>query len=885
MSISYGEDKYIWSFSNNYTAGKKEFKLAVSKDFFSLYNNLINNKSKNIKFSDFNVFDIQEQIEEQYQTRNIVFSEFIDFTNLVVKNSNISQDKVHFSKGLFPYYENINLLLGPSTYEDFTLVLNNPNTEGYVFDNSVPSREVILQSKVISAGIYDNNIQFSLRFPYYQALFEYNVENINSDFGFNQEFKIYPKTSDTDSLNFALDTVFAKDTLNWEWSPGEELKVSSNIEYSKTPDTISLMNYQYAYMFIEDRKINLEYKNVINEGRPLNIEHDLSDISYYGKLDMEFFYGLEELNPLSFENSTEFSSHFNYQTLVFAPTKYDLNFEFVPSKEDSETVNYEFKNVYETSDIVNIESYIEIYKDYPLQSEFFVDKVNKKINFEFKNVYVDDYNINLESNVDKLIKLYDLDVEYNMDTLWKDYRVDFEFKNVYMEDFSIDIESNVPEIKKQVPINIESLVFANTTANVNFEVLRFQEKTVNVQSYVIPLTYKDTNIQINIRAFIKSPLNFEANVPELPGTTPIDFESKAEIKKDYNLNIESNIPELWKIYKSEIEVNVYNIYKETSIDLEYKNIRIDEDTIDFESKTVINSNTNINLESYVEIDKNYGLSLQYVTSLPYDIGVDFESKTEIETDIQMEIEYNLSALKKDYGINLESYIEIEKDYAFNFEAFVNEVSKHFHFEFDVLDLVYYVISKGYNILPWCYSDGTGFWDVSSNKNWNKTEDITTIESGLLNQLQEKGLTIPELIQYSDKNLDAFGIFIPGKSKNINIQNDILYFEAKEDFTLVLGKKKKENLEVVELKKGNNLVIYDGIFQANNIPTFDIIREQILNEYNYCSIWKQDDGVWKTIKGVENHDMYFVKNIDSQDQPIPFVLMINVSNDCSYTVVR
>ena len=257
MSISYGEDKYTWSFNNNYTAGKKEFNLAVSKDFFSLYNNLINDRSKHIKFSDFIYFDIQDQVDEQLKTRNIVFSESIDFTNLMIKNSNISQDKVHFSKGLFPYYENINLLLESSTYEDFVGVLNNPNTEGYIFDNSVPSREVILQSKVISAGINDNNIQFSLRFPYYQALFEYNVENINTDFNFNQEFKVFPKTPDTDKLNFALDTVFAKDTLNWEWSPGEELKVSSNIEFGKTPDTITLMNYQYAYMFIEDRKLNL----------------------------------------------------------------------------------------------------------------------------------------------------------------------------------------------------------------------------------------------------------------------------------------------------------------------------------------------------------------------------------------------------------------------------------------------------------------------------------------------------------------------------------------------------------------------------------------------------------------------------------------------------
>ena len=114
---------------------------------------------------------------------------------------------------------------------------------------------------------------------------------------------------------------------------------------------------------------------------------------------------------------------------------------------------------------------------------------------------------------------------------------------------------------------------------------------------------------------------------------------------------------------------------------------------------------------------------------------------------------------------------------------------------------------------------------------------------------------------------------------------ILYFESDDDYTLVLGKKKKSNSEIINLKKGNNLLIYDGEFNIKNIPAFNIIREQINNFYNYCSIWDQERGFWKTIKGLENHDLYFTKNIEYQEQPIPYILVINVSDDCSFEISR
>lgn len=864
MTIIYGPDLYQWSFNNNYR-NKKDINFSYSEDFF--FNNLLEKKV------------------DEFQDFKLNFSDSFEFVNLFNEQYVLKDEKLYFSKGIFPYYENMNLLTGDSTYADFVDKLQNLNVDSYWFDNSIPSKDVLIQSRVISYNTDQSNVQFSLRLPIYSLDFEYNINKFNRSFEFNNEFNYFPKTEDTQGLNFGSDIVFSTNVLNWEWSPGKSMNVSQNFEFSKIPGQIYLTNFEFFMGFYYEKVTNFEYKNIYIIDNNLNLEMQMDEISKFGKLQLEYLYGLESIEPINFETTTEFSGHLNFQTLVFAQTFNNINFEFVKVQIDNDKLNYEYKSVFETVSEINFESYIEIWKDYNLNNEYYIDKTDRKLNFEYKNVYIEDYNFNVEIDVNELWKNYSVNFETNAYEIWKDYNNNFEFKNIVIDNYTNNFESNITEIKTNEFVNFESLVYAETKYKFNFEVLRFEEKKVNVQSYVVPLKYKDTIIQINVNAFALPELPFEVNVPELPGSRNINLESYIEIEKEYNFNFENNIPNIWKDVKVELEVNVDEIYKDENINYEFKSVFYNNDNVNFESKTVIDSDTNINFESYVEIDKNFELTLEYIAELPFNLGIDFESKTVIDSKTQLEIEYAVESLRKEYNFNIESYIEIDKNYSFNIEAFVNEVSKHFHFEFDVLDLVYYVISKGYNILPWSYSDGTGFWDINSNKNWNKNDIITTMETGLLNQLRDKNISIPDLIQYSDKNLDSFGIFIPGKSKDINIQDNILYFESDDDYTLVLGKKKKSNTEIVNIKKGNNLLIYDGEYNSNNLPTFDIIREQINNFYNYCSVWDQEKGIWKTIKGIENHNLFFTKNIETQEQPIPYILMINVSEDCSFEIRR
>ena len=162
----------------------------------------------------------------------------------------------------------------------------------------------------------------------------------------------------------------------------------------------------------------------------LNLEMQMDEISKFGKLQLEYLYGLESIEPINFEITTEFSGHLNFQTLIFAQTFNNINFEFVKVQIDNDKLNYEYKSVFETNDSLSLESYTEIWKDYNLNNEYYIDKTDRKLNFEYKNVYMEDYNFNVEIDVNELWKNYSVNFETNAYEIWKDYNNNFEFKNI-----------------------------------------------------------------------------------------------------------------------------------------------------------------------------------------------------------------------------------------------------------------------------------------------------------------------------------------------------------------------------------------------------------------------------------------------------------------------
>ena len=111
MAIIYGPDLYQWSFNNNYQNKKqKESKLQYSVDYG--FNNKKKDEIETLILSDF----------------NLQYSNHFDFFNSYNNDNVLDESKLRFSAGIFPYYENIHLLLDDSsTYDDFFFKLHKLN--------------------------------------------------------------------------------------------------------------------------------------------------------------------------------------------------------------------------------------------------------------------------------------------------------------------------------------------------------------------------------------------------------------------------------------------------------------------------------------------------------------------------------------------------------------------------------------------------------------------------------------------------------------------------------------------------------------------------------------------------------------------------------------
>ena len=73
-----------------------------------------------------------------------------------------------------------------------------------------------------------------------------------------------------------------------------------------------------------------------------------------------------------------------FQTLVFSKTYSNANFEFVKVLPGDIDYNFEYKSIFVDTENINFESYTEIWKDYKLNTEFYIDKTDRKLDIFFQ---------------------------------------------------------------------------------------------------------------------------------------------------------------------------------------------------------------------------------------------------------------------------------------------------------------------------------------------------------------------------------------------------------------------------------------------------------------------------------------------------------------------
>lgn len=115
---------------------------------------------------------------------------------------------------------------------------------------------------------------------------------------------------------------------------------------------------------------------------------------------------------------------------------------------------------------------------------------------------------------------------------------------------------------------------------------------------------------------------------------------------------------------------------------------------------------------------------------------------------------------------------------------------------------------------------------------------------------------------------------------------ILYYEnLDEEYSVVMGKRKREPTEVVTLNKGENLIIYDGLYSIKDLPMFNSkIKNQIEDYLDNVQVYDQRKGTWQTLIN-QDHPLYFEQEVDGTLQLMPFILNIKVTDTCTFVINR
>ena len=959
--------------------------------------------SQQFKF-DSNYFMSQSDYISQYNLQASATQEFNNSKEKVVKLPELIP-----SSGIFPFSDMLGYMASDGTsYEDIESVIGDLTKEYYWFDNSVPNKDHLLQTRLVPVTTDQNNMMFSIRSPRVYGQLEFNISGINSFVTTNIEF-------DTYDSNF---------TTPFEYWISEEKIGSCDYELDIVPGFSYLSNLELSVGKPLYDNINLEIDFVFTETMPTDLEIDVSGINvslsmpfeflgymdmdtildleleidgYVRRAELETFISVETDRPINLE--TQMVWHTEALTNIEASTRFEIRpnigIEMYPILTENLPTSLEFKvaemsypmnlechfvyrediettleadlsiNVDKYTDIevdmsieidryTNLE-YIFVYnEDFSADVEVYVHSINRDLPVTLETLIYTDYEetLGLELAIPKVYNAYSqlklipfgyghnsnqvkvlakqfsfLGLEYeiaklshdsNVDletglviessryidmetaiSIEKDYitdmevdianinikgTADIEYKTVFQEDVSMDIEVD-PVIDRDNLLTMETLIYTYYDQGVQLETMIPEIYSAYSQVHVVPFGYGNSLGQVNLIAKQSMYLGIEYNIPELPKDAILPIETDVRINVDKLVDIEAD----WSIekdYTTNVEANISSIDKEYTLPIEYRTFFNGEWSTNIEVDTKVETDRVVDVEVDTSIEIDRSINIETLVYRAVDRYANIEVDTSIEADKELAIELLIDNLWVEHNISIETFIGISESIPIDVEYVIDRMAHKLGLEIDILDLVYYYVRKGHNIVPWLYSDGKGNWDNMVDRNWDKLNtDSTGIVNGLFDQLNDKTIMLPDTVQISDSKQKTFATVIRDVvGEELAISNSFLYYEnVDEEHILVLGKKGSNDSYTEELNIGVNLCIYQGSHTSG--PTFmNSIYPQIENEFEYVSIWNQVTGEWTTItKSMTDvdHELYFYMEVDEVMQPMPYVMAISVTSNCSY----
>jgi len=817
----------------------------------------------------------------QRRTINVVYSPVYSYNSNA--NAILSKPTLSYSSGTVPYEEVvIELNREDSTYEDIVNMLSNIDTIGYYwFDSSIPSYKQKLQAFVVPTDTINDNWQFSIQFPYIDTNIEFEVVEVSKQYDVSLELDFYPPVIDTYINNIEFTTSFYDYIITLEWGTGVPTTYGISVETEVLPDWLNITSTEFVVGLDTDIDINFESSLKPSLHAMCDIEYDMLYTTLYSKLNIEFMHVYIDDYTVNFEHNMPLESN-NLLTLEYVgrvSNNVNINLEYIFSYEAMYNTNIEFTNIVIDNYTIDIEADIRTAVSRYIDTEFFVSTADKRVNIEWARVYHEVYTTDIEydTEINKAIVL-DITSAISINELLVQ---NIEWKRVYTALEYPNMEYDVYEVNKENELSLEWLGFTDIMFSLDIEFLKMYDTKVYYQTYVIPLDYHGDNLQVKILATYEAILGFEVDIPFISKTDIISSEFTVEINDLRIVDIEVYIPNISIVktldieYDSSIEkVNVTNI--ETIV--VYEDIA---DPLNFEVFTDIDIDNIVNIEMVVtSINKIEELTIEVVTSQDDDYVINTEFAIYINAIETIDAEFTIDSFILDADIGIEIDTAINLDYELSLEAYIHTVSKRIDFEFDVLDLVYYVITAGRNIVPWLYSDGLGYWDTTVDNNWNKqSTDMTTIQTGIYEQLSDRDLSLPEVLTVSE-DLQVLNTVVGEYNATSVIRNSYITYDSTDDtYVLLLGKKKKDVERDIQLYRGENIVIYDCEYNKQTPPTVNSkIRNKIVDYEESIVVWDQVQRIW--IPVIDDHDLYFIYEYEGKELVMPYILNIVVNDDCT-----
>lgn len=645
---------------------------------------------------------------------------------------------------------------------------------------------------------------------------------------------------------------YVKDNIQFSINmPKESVEVQVDAGYIEKSENLEVCTYAtppidgedvievQAEVELDKYHLEMQVRPGYRLGRILEVQMEsLKD--RIERLDHQVIIGYDSTESMELQNTMVYKS---WDSVELQAT--------VPSIYKDESVEQQVKVVHYAADSMEIQNEVlaDRIEKLHIQSKVEVE-VDEVIDNQVVIGFPDDSSMELQNEV-YTAKWDTLDMQVNkdgnvavknIDVQWfatppidTDKVLDTQFKVDYTNNWDMEIQSNVDRYIQYVGVEQQWVQSAAWDSTVDMSFATVIEAKTRMQGHVVPWGYDNTAAQYMLYPTMKSMLEitFDMTVTkeyplEVQGMLQITDESSIEVCADTSIEHDEML---------EVCVDASEISKDESLEVQYVLKETIEDILE------VCASTTIDMDSMLELQQD----------------------TTIVSDEILDIQYNVSSIYKDYGVEYQWNIdEITKD-------------EKLEVEFDILDLVYYMTYSGYNLVPW-WSDGKGSWNPDVDKNWDKEDEGDTMADNLVAQLNDIELDaeVRDMVDIGTKNFMFYRELL-----NVTLNNKVIKLvnAGTTKKYLTLGKSKRDKTDTIELKKGNNVVFYDGREEMFNPAIRDSIDEYI----EHTLIWKPQIGEWERFTG--DTAVYFYEDIDGKDMPMPYVFIIAVNDDCTIDVKR